>query len=736
MISHPLNLSRAVARQRQTMRIAVAAVLGLLWLLPGAFAAPSGIVSAARVDIRAAASPSIFVRPAAAGGSPQVVLAWNASTGATSYNVYRATSSGGEGSTPYASGQTSTGYTDSNVAVDTTYYYEVTAVNANGESPKSNEASTTTPAGSATHFSVTAPSTATAGTAFNFTVTALDQNNVTAAGYTGTVHFTSTDGSATMPANSTLTNGVGTFSVALKKGGTQTITATDTVTSTITGTSNGIAVGAATATHFTFSAPGTAKAGTAISVTVNAKDAYNNTVTGYTGTVLLTSSDPSAVLPAGSPLTNGTKVFSVTLKTAGSQTVTATDTVNSSITGTTNPIVVAAIAATHLSVSAPSTATPGTAINVTVTALDPYGNTATTYAGTVKFSSTDSAASLPANSTLTSGTGTFSVTLETPGSQTVTATDTVTKTITGVSNPITVASAAATHFSVSAPSTATSGTAISVTVTALDQFGNTVTGYTGTVLLTSTDSAAVLPAGSALTNGVGTFSVTLKTTGSQTVTATDTVTAITGVSSAITVSSVTAGPASAFIVSVPSTAVAGTPVSITVTAVDSNGNTATSYTGTVHFKSTDSTAVLPANSTLTNGVGTFSVTFKRAGSQTVTATDTVTSTITGTSTGTTVGAAVATHYTFSTPGSAKAGTAISVTVNAKDAYNNTVTGYTGTVLLTSSDPSAVLPAASTLTNGTKVFSVTLKTDGSQTITATDTATPSITATSNAITVSG
>ena len=43
------------------------------------------------------------------------------------------------------------------------------------------------------HFEVTAPATATAGTALAFTVAAKDAANNTITGYTGTVHFTSTD---------------------------------------------------------------------------------------------------------------------------------------------------------------------------------------------------------------------------------------------------------------------------------------------------------------------------------------------------------------------------------------------------------------------------------------------------------------------------------------------------------------------------------------------------------------
>jgi hypothetical protein len=55
--------------------------------------------------------------------------------------------------------------------------------------------------------------------------------------YSGIVHFTSSDAQAVLPANATLTNGIGPFNATLKTAGTQTITATDTVTASITGTS-------------------------------------------------------------------------------------------------------------------------------------------------------------------------------------------------------------------------------------------------------------------------------------------------------------------------------------------------------------------------------------------------------------------------------------------------------------------------------------------------------------------
>jgi hypothetical protein len=99
------------------------------------------------------------------------------------------------------------------------------------------------------------------------------------------------------------------------------------------------------------------------------------------------------------------------------------------------------------------------------------------------------------------------------------------------------------------------------------------------------------------------------------------------------------------------------------------------------------------------------------------------------------GLSVATHFSVIAPANASAGTAFNFTVTALDASNNVVATYSGTVHFTTLDK-AVLPANSTLANGTRTFSATLKTAGGQTITATDTVMASIAGTSNLITVSG
>lgn len=60
---------------------------------------------------------------------------------------------------------------------------------------------------------------------------------------------------------------------------------------------------------------------------------------------------------------------------------------------------------------------------------------------------------------------------------------------------------------------------------------------------------------------------------------------------------------------------AGTPVSITVSVLDSSGAVVSTYSGTVHFTSSDTQAALPKDSRLTNGTKAFQVTFNSPGSQ-------------------------------------------------------------------------------------------------------------------------
>jgi fibronectin type 3 domain-containing protein len=88
--------------------------------------------------VGAPAAPTNLV---ATVGNTQVRLTWTAAAGATSYNIYRSTTPGGEGASPYRTGATGTSFTDSGLTNGTRYYYRLTAVNGAGESVRSPEVS-------------------------------------------------------------------------------------------------------------------------------------------------------------------------------------------------------------------------------------------------------------------------------------------------------------------------------------------------------------------------------------------------------------------------------------------------------------------------------------------------------------------------------------------------------------------------------------------------------------------
>ena len=199
-------------------------------------------------------------------------------------------------------------------------------------------------------------------------------------------------------------------------------------------------------------------AGTAFAVKVLASDAYGNLIKTVTDTIGITCSDTAAVLPANAALVNGTNSFTLTFKDAGTQTVTASDLTTGSQTGISSGLTVNPGPFTKLQLLVPGeSAAPGTpsgktgapveqrvgaAFTVTVNAVDANWNVINTN-DTIKITSSDASATLPANAALAAGTRSFSVTLNTPGTPTVTASNVTHTTVAAsTSPPITVTSLA------------------------------------------------------------------------------------------------------------------------------------------------------------------------------------------------------------------------------------------------------------------------------------------------------
>jgi endo-1,4-beta-xylanase len=274
----------------------------------------------------------------ATAGNAQVQLSWNASTGATSYNVKRSTTSGG----PYATvgSPTSTSFTNTNLTNGTTYFYVVSAVGPGGESLNSGQVPATPQAPQTPNFLLSAsPSSLTvargasgtstigiARTAFTAGVAITASGLPT--GVTATFNPSSTTGNSstlTLAANGTATLGVFTVTITGTGGG---LTRTTTLALTVNQVTS----------NFTLSANPTsvsvARGATATSTLAVAR-------TNFTGSVAFTASglpagvsaafNPTATMGASSVVTFSASATA----TLGAATVTLTGTSGTTVRTTT-----------------------------------------------------------------------------------------------------------------------------------------------------------------------------------------------------------------------------------------------------------------------------------------------------------------------------------------------------------------------------------------------------------------
>ena len=102
----------------------------------------AAVIRPAAAQVAVPATPSD--EELTAGKDSSITMSWDASPGATSYNIYRSTTSGAEGNTPYVT-TTATSYKDANLSPTPIYFYEVSAVNSAGESARTAEDASKTP---------------------------------------------------------------------------------------------------------------------------------------------------------------------------------------------------------------------------------------------------------------------------------------------------------------------------------------------------------------------------------------------------------------------------------------------------------------------------------------------------------------------------------------------------------------------------------------------------------------
>jgi len=565
------------------------------------------------------------------------------------------------------------------------------------------------------------------------------------------------------------TESTATFFYYDEKAGVWTITADDGLLSAMTV----LTVGLADVDHFDVSATSPQTAGTPFDVTITAVDLYGNMKTDYVPAGLYvwetTASDaPDGTAPAMGELVegdfvNGVAVNPVTLYCAeAGVTFIATDVYG--IKGTSGPITVDITEAIHLDVyGILDPVTAGMASGVTVEALDAYDNRATSYLGTIQFTSSDTgtATILPGDYTFMAGDAGIKVfadgvILTKAGEHWVKATD---ASITGEQSDITVEPADAVKLLIlvpgealrpgtetgkaGTPDTQTAGESFLITVVSTDEYWNKDPTGVATVDITTTDPNDIEPAQADLVNGVTSISVTFVTSGVWTITGTDidgdplteyTSSAIPvdpadAVKLQILVPGETAAPGTATGKTGSSTAQeVGQPFDVVVNAVDEYWNINPAGMATVDVTTTDLDAIEPAQADLVDGTKTFTVTFKTMGVSMITATDIDSDPLLpDTSPPINVNPGPATHlHVYGITDPVTAGVASGLTVEARDEFDNVATGYIGTIQFTSSDTgtATILPGDYTFMAGDagiKVFAdgVILTKAGEQWVSATD-----------------
>ncbi len=298
---------------------------------------------------------------------------------------------------------------------------------------------------------------------------------------------------------------------------------------------------------------------------------------------------------------------------------------------------------------------------------------------------------------------------------------------------VTVSPLAISKLSLAAASTTPSaGVADNLTITALDAYGNTATSYANSHSLTFAGASAIgaynptvannlgtatnFGTATAITfmNGVATISGTANGVMRLYKAETASITVAEGGSYTSNALSVTVSPlgiSTLSLAAASTTPSAGVADNLTITAKDTYGNTATSYSGSRNLTFAGANAIGTYNPTVANSSGT-AVNFGTAtaisftggvatvsGStngvmrlyraQTASITASEGGSYTSNAVSVTVSSAPPSSFTVTNPGTRTAGTAFTVTLTASnDAYGNAPTNYAGTQCITFSGPTA------------------------------------------------
>ncbi|MCC6621420.1 MAG: VCBS repeat-containing protein [Deltaproteobacteria bacterium] len=362
----------------------------------------------------------------------------------------------------------------------------------------------------------------------------------------------------------------------------------------------------------------------------------------------------------------------------------------------------------------PASVTAGASHPVTITARDINDNVIGDWSGSVRITATDATARadgelLGEGLVTTLEDAPAAIAFHVAGAQTLTVTE-VDGDATGAAST-TVGDAGFSAIDLQVVASATAGAPETITVTARDAYGNVASGFTGTIVLTTSDpegelSETTLDFATLGADKTWTGQVTFGIAGDQTVTATS------GDTTGSAMVTVAPGAATRLaVVPTVATTPAGVAFAVDVSARDAFDNVATGFTGSVALSATDAGATLPtAHDYQAGDAGTFrftGVTLFQATRHTITATGP--GALTGSAQVDVEAGGVARLNVLSSPASVVAGETFAVDVELRDAQGNLVADAARTIRVTWSGggPTIDRPittATATLTNLSRTVS--------------------------------
>lgn len=444
------------------------------------------------------------------------------------------------------------------------------------------------------------------------------------------------------------------------------------------GTTPNFSINVGTLHHFQVETSGNAEAGQDFPITMKAQDAYNNTVTSFTGQATLTDKTGTINPTITGAFLNGTKTENVTFtkRYDNFNQITVTYNNKSGNSATFNVLSGPLYQFTFDKISSPQSA--GTSLGITITAQDQFKNPVASFTDQVTL--TDNTGTLNTTSNnFVAGVLSQNVTITKSQPDNYIAANHISSGKGGISNLFNVNAGNLTKFyidPVSNPQTA--GQWFNIKATAQDQYNNTVTSFSNTVNI-SDQSGSIAPTSSGnFSSGQWTGPVKIGSSYSNnTITVTRAGTGETGTSNPFNVS---VGSLDHFVISSISTQTAGTAFSITITAKDIEDNTITSFSEQVTIGDLTGTIAPQLSGVFSNGVRTetMTITAAKQNNQVIIAG----SNKNGTSNYFNVNPNSLDNFTLASITSPKtAGQSFSISIEARDLYENKVTSFNSSVNL-------------------------------------------------------